>query len=503
MYSDFRPLGARLLLGVTILVSGIAFFETTAVNVATSAIQREFSANITLIQWAINSYNLMLGVFILIMGSLSDRFGHKRLTLFGMAIFTAATALCGLTNNVWVFITARVMQGLGGAMMIPQSIAIINSSFRENVRGTALGVWGGFSGMMTIIGPFISGAIIDMASWHWTFLVIVPFGIASIVLIQKAVPETTVLKKAPIDWASVLLLTTGLFSLSWGLIQSSSHAWEDPEIIGSIVIGILLLCAFGWWQKPAKHPLIDLRVMLRRDILLANLYTFQLYSVISAIAFYAVIFFQQVAGYSATMSGLAIMPVPITIALLSVFAGRIADTYGARMPMVIGACLVTAGLLFLLGVGVDARYWIEIFPGMLLIGLGFGIFIPSLTKTALNVPPELSGTASGVNNSISRIAGLIGVAILGTALAVGYHAFLRRDLSRLNLDALVMEQVLSQSTRLMQIDLTGIPMELQTQIREQMRESFLEAYQIQLMLCAILSGSGAVSAWFIRKVKLE
>ncbi|MCX7996461.1 MAG: MFS transporter [Patescibacteria group bacterium] len=499
MYTDFSSPRARLLLTAIILVSGIAFFETTAVNVATSAIQQSFSANITLIQWAINSYNLILGVFILIMGSLSDRFGHKRLTLIGLILFTVSTGICGLTSNVWLFIAARVLQGLGGAMMIPQSIAIINASFSSRVRGTAIGIWGGMSGLMTIFGPFISGIIIDIADWHWTFLVIVPFGIAAYFLVDRVVPETKLLTFTPIDWIGIFLLSGGLFSLSWGLIQASSHRWEDLDIVLTVLLGIAMIVLFSWWQKKARYPLIALNVILQRNVFLANLYTLQLYAVISAIAFFAVIFFQQVAGYSATKSGLAIMPVPVLIAAMSVFAGKIADRHGVRLPMITGALLVTIGMLSLLLVGVDAYYWIEIFPGMVLIGLGFGIFIPSLAKTALDVPPEYSGTASGVNNSVSRVAGLLGVAVFGAVLAVTYQRSLQRELTEMNLSESVVRSITIQSSRLMQIDLSSIPGPLADEVRERMRQAFLEAYRLQLGICAALAASGAVSAWYLRE----
>lgn len=499
MYKDFSSSEAKLLLFASILVSGLAFFETTAVNVAITSIQKYFDANISLMQWAINSYNLMLGIFILIMGSLSDRFGRKKLLVAGVLIFTVGSALCGIATDIWFMIIARIIQGLGGAMMIPQSIAIINTSFEERIRGQAIGLWGAMSGLLTIMGPFVGGAIVDLGGWRWTFLILVPFGLVGMYLIHRIVPETGIIKKAKVDWLSVGLLGTGLSMLSYGLIQASSQAWEDPIIDASIIVGLIVIGVFFWWQTQSKNPLIDLKVLGRRNVFLANLFTIFLYAVISAVAFYAVIFFQQVAEYSATMSGLAIMPVSVIIAGLSIFSGGIADKYGARIPLVLGAVFVAVGMLFLLNVSVDALYWTEIFPGMLLVGLGFGIFIPSLTKTALDVPPEYSGTASGINNSVSRVAGLLGIAILGAVITSVFHHTLKKDVLALSLPPQTQQEIISQSTKLMQIEIPSLPAEDTQTIKDLMKKSFLRAYKFQLIACAVLALLGAMSAWMMKR----
>lgn len=487
-----------LLLLVTVLISGIAFFETTAVNVAVPSIQKDFDATISLIQWAINSYNLMLGVFILIMGSLSDRYGHRKLLLLGLGLFTLGSALCGWSINIWMLIGARVIQGIGGAMIIPQSIAIINSSFASKIRGKALGIWGAASGLMTIAGPFFSGTIVDTSKWQNIFLLLVPLGIVGIILVYKIVPETKVLKSTRIHWGSIFLIGTGLFSISYGLIQASSQAWEDPVIEGSVVLGILLIALFVWRQRHIDIPLVSPKV-LTRNVVLANIFTILMYGVISSLAFFGVMFFQEVAGYSATQSGLALMPVSVIIAILAIFSGGIADKYGTKIPMVIGATLVTIGLLLLLRTSAEANYWTEIFPGMFFVGLGFGFFVPSLTKTALSVPEELSGTASGINNAVSRIAGLLGIAILGAVLSSTFYHMLRRELKTFNIRPEVMKSISLQSNKLMQIDISQVPEELQDTVKVQMRKAFLEAYKIQLIICAFLAAGGIASASFLKR----
>ncbi len=500
MYKNFSSLKSQLLLGVTILISGIVFFETTAVNVAVPSIQADFDTNISLIQWAINSYNLMLGVFILTMGSLSDRYGHRQLLLIGLTLFTLGSALCGYSANIWMLIFARVIQGIGGAMIVPQSIAIINSSFSSEVRGRALGIWGAISGIMTIAGPFLSGTIVDTLTWENIFLLLVPLGIVGFIIVYLIVPDTKKLKKASIDWVSILLLSTGLFGVSYGLIQSSSQAWEDLVIEGSIAAGVLLLGLFVWRQKKVHSPLISSEV-LTRNVLLANVYTLLLYGIISSLAFFGVMFFQEVAGYSATQSGLALMPVSIVIAVMAVFSGTIADTYGTKKPMVVGSSLVMLGLLLLLRTTENARYVSEVLPGMFCIGLGFGIFVPSLTKTALSVPEEYSGTASGINNAISRIGGLLGIALLGAVLSSSFYHILRRELKPLNLSPAVFQTISAESNKLMQIDMSAFPPGLQNEIKKQMRQSFLEAYKIQLILCATLAAGGIVSSALLKEEK--
>ncbi len=500
MYKNFSSLKSQLLLGVTILISGIVFFETTAVNVAVPSIQADFDTNISLIQWAINSYNLMLGVFILTMGSLSDRYGHRQLLLIGLTLFTLGSALCGYSANIWMLIVARVVQGIGGAMIIPQSIAIINSSFSSEVRGRALGIWGAMSGLMTIAGPFLSGTIVDSLTWENIFLMLVPLGIVGFIIVYLIVPPAKNLKKATIDWMSIALLSTGLFGLSYGLIQSSSQAWEDPVIEASIAVGIVLIAWFAWRQKHAPAPLITSEV-LTRNVFLSNIFTLLLYGIISSLAFFGVMFFQEVAGYSATQSGLALMPVSIVIAVMAVFSGTIADTYGTKKPLVIGSTLVMIGLLLLLRTTENARYWSEVFPGMLCIGLGFGIFVPSLTKTALEVPEELSGTASGINNAVSRIGGLLGIALLGAVLSSSFYHILRRELKPLDLNPAVMQTISQQSNKLMQIDIETFPLELQTEVVDHMKRSFLEAYKLQLIICSILAAGGVISAVLLKEEK--
>lgn len=498
MYKNFSSLKAQLLLGVTIIISGIAFFETTAINVAVPAIQKTFQANISLIQWAINSYNLMLGVFILIMGSLSDRYGHRKLIMLGLFLFTLGSALCGYSTSIWMLIISRIIQGLGGAMIIPQSIAIINNSFSENVRGKAIGIWGAVSGLMTIAGPFFSGAIVDTTRWEDIFLILVPLGIIALILVYFIVPKSRVIKNTRIHWVSVILLGLGLFGISYGLIQSSSQAWDDPIIEIAIFSGLILLGIFGWRQTKIESPLIDYRVFTQ-NVVLANLFTFLLYGIISALAFYGVIFFQEVAGYSATQSGLALMPVSIMIAALAIFSGGIADKYGAKSPMIIGSSLVFIGLLLLLRTTEEARYLTEVLPGMICIGLGFGLFVPSLTKTALSVPEEYSGTASGINNAISRIAGLLGIALLGAVLSSTFYHKITGELWPYNLQPSILKTLSNESNKLMQMDLSVLPEELQTKIQAQMREKFLEAYKIQLIICAALAAGGVATAIALKK----
>jgi EmrB/QacA subfamily drug resistance transporter len=498
MYKNFSSLKARLLLGVTILISGIAFFETTAINVAIPAIQETFGANISLIQWAINSYNLMLGVFILIMGSLSDRFGHKKLLLTGLVLFTVGSALCGYSINIWMLIIARVIQGLGGAMIIPQSVAIINSSFSKDIRGKALGIWGAVSGLMSVAGPFFSGIIVDTSRWENIFLILVPLGLIAMVLVYKIVPDTKVLSSNQLHWGSVSLLGFGLFGMSYALIQSSSQKWEDPIILTALVLGIVLFGLFIWSQMHMKVPLINLKV-LSRNVILANIYTLFLYGIISSLAFYGVMFFQEVAGYSATQSGLALMPVSILIAGMAIGAGGIADKYGTRIPMAVGAAFVCIGLLLLLRTNENSRYVFDILPGMVFIGAGFGIFVPSLTKTALSVPVEFSGTASGINNAVSRIAGLLGIALLGTILSTSFNHYLQKKLVTFNLAPSISTSLKEQSNKLMQMDLGQLPDDLQSVIKKEMRSSFMNAYHLQLIICAVLAAGGTVTALLLKK----
>jgi EmrB/QacA subfamily drug resistance transporter len=492
-FRDFTSPESKLVLLATVLSSGIGFFEATAIGIALPAIQIQFGANVTQLQWVMNAYTLILSVLILIMGSLSDRFGRKRVLLGGIFIFTLGNLISGLATDVTVLISGRLVQGWGAAMMIPQSLAIITAMYAEKTRGSAIGLWGGLSGAITVLGPFAGGFLVDRWGWESVFLVTVPVGIASMLLVQRVIPDSRLRTDIRTDWIGAWLSGIGLTLLSYALIESSSLTWHHPLIYGTAGVGMGFLALLGIRLSTATHPLIDRSVLTKREIVIANVYTFLLYAVLATYGFFASLYFQSYLGYSASQAGLAMVPLSVAITVLSFFTGSLADRYGARVPMTAGAGLVALGLVFqATGSASQPSYWLDIFPGMTLVGVGLGVFIPALTKTALSVSQEHTGSASGLNNGVSRIAGLVGVAVLGAIIVAVFREQLSQGIAELNLQDEIVESVTSQADRLLALDPGQIPEGLKLRIRAEAESAFLAAYRLQLLICAALATLGAL-----------
>lgn len=493
-FPNFSSLQAKIMLLSLILASALGFFETTAINIAIPAIQLKYGATVHNIQWVINAYQLMLAVFMLISGSLGDIYGRKRVLLFGLGVFTLGSLLCGVSPSIWWLIGSRVVQGIGAACLIPQSLAIINSSFEKNIRGRAVGLWSGISGAMLIFGPFVSGVIVDSIGWQYIFILMVPFGLFCMWNIWRQVPDTRH-EARKVDMAGVLLIGLSLFLISYALIE------EADTIIA--LLGVALLGIFAWWQTQTKHPLIHLSLFKNRNILIANVYTLFLYSIIAALSVFTVMYLQQLRHVSASLSGLMLMPLSVAITLLSLFSGNLSDRFGEKKPMIAGALLTASGLFLLGRIHNDFNYWRDMFPGTLLIGIGFGLFIPGLTVTALDVDDKYTGAASGVNYAISRAAGLLGVVIFGAVMLSTFTISLRKDLNQMKLHGSVTQDILSQRDKLLEIDIGNLPTLLEIAVQKKINASFIRAYKYQLWLCSILALAGAISAGFIREKKLK
>lgn len=501
-FRTFASSQAKLVLFTTILISGLSFFAITAVNIAIPSIQRAFDSTVADVQWVVNSYSLMLGMLILLSGSLADRIGRKKMMLLGMSLFMIGGLLCGLAHEIDWLITFRALQGIGAALMIPQSLAIINASFDERIRGQAIGLWGGISGSMTIFGPFLSGLLIDILSWRYVFFVLVPFCLVAIWFIWRYIDEQVPRGKKNIDYIGAILVSSAMLSLSYALIEASERGWQHPLIIGTLVGGLIVLIIFAWYQVRRKEPLIAVEIFHRRHVILANLYTLLMYTLLGSVVFFLVLFLQQIQELTASESGLALLPLSMTITLLTLVAGRIVDAFGSRLPLVVGSIFVAGGLLIQFFITQDAPYWAVILPSLLLIGVGFGLFIPGLTKTALAVSEEHSGAASGVNNSVSRIAGLIGVAFFASLITPIYAEGLHDNLKKESVPPVVIEEIVKQAPQLLAIDTPVIkgmhPEALQEAVRLAKTDAFLVAYRIMMLLGSLIAVLGGVIAMALK-----
>ena len=404
---------ARWVLLATVLGSGMAFLDATVVNVALPTIGADLNVSVSGLQWILNGYTLTLASLILIGGSLGDRFGRRRLFVIGVLWFAVASLLCGLAPDAWTLVAARALQGVGGALLTPGSLAILQASMAAGDRARAVGAWSGLSGIAAAIGPFIGGWLIGHASWRLIFLINVPLAIAVVVVSVRHMPETRDLESArSIDVAGALLTVAGLAGVTWALIEGGERGMTTVALVNGAV-GVLALAAFVMVERRRDHPMLPLDLFRSAQFTGANLVTFVVYASLSVTFFLLVVHLQQVLQYSPLAAGLATLPVTGIMLALSSRAGELADRSGPRLPMTVGPLLIAAAFLLLSRIDRETSYVSGVLPGVAVFGLGLSLTVAPLTATVLAAAPARhAGVASGVNNAISRGAGLIAIAIV-------------------------------------------------------------------------------------------
>ena len=414
MVAASSPAG-RGLIAATALGSGMAFLDGSVVNVALPAIGRELGGGFSILQWVLDGYLLALAALLLLGGVLGDRYGRRRIFVVGLVLFTAASLGCGLAPTGPMLILARLVQGVGGALLIPGSLALIDSSIRPDDRGRAIGTWAGLSGVASALGPFLGGWLVDSASWRWVFFINVPLAALAVVVTLRCVPEsrdtTTV---GHLDVAGAISVTAGLGGIVFALIEAPVRGWTLSTVAAG-VIGLLALAAFPVIETRAAAPLLPLSLFRSAQFTGANLVTFAVYTGLGGALFLLALQLQQTLGYSALAAGLALLPITV-IMLLSSRVGAMAQRTGPRLPMAIGPLVAGAGLALLVRVVPGASYVSGVLPGVAVFGLGLVITVAPLTSTVLAaVDEEHVGAASGANNAVSRIASLLAVAVLPLA----------------------------------------------------------------------------------------
>ena len=405
----------------TILGSGIALLDATIVNVALPSISEDLGGGLAGQQWVVNAYLLTLGSLILVGGSLGDIYGERRVFAIGVAGFGVASLLCALAPTIELLVAARAVQGVASALLTPASLAVIATTFDdERERGAAIGTWTAWGGIATVIGPLAGGWIVDMASWRWIFAVNVPFVLVTLALIRLAVDpcEGDVSGTRRVDVVGGALCALGLAGPVFALTEQPRVGWSDPVVILGLVGGAVLFAAFLWWEARAPQPMLPLRLFRRRNFAFANAETLLVYSGLSALFFFLIIFLQEVAGWSALESGLAGLPVTVIMFFLSRRFGALAARHGPRLFMGVGPLVAAAGTLLLVRIDTDVVYLSDVLPAMILFGLGLALTVAPLTTTVMaDAHRGDSGIASGVNNAIARVAGLLGIATIGVAVA--------------------------------------------------------------------------------------
>ncbi len=426
MWVRYRSSAGRWVLVVTVLGSGLVALDATAVNVALPAIGQDFGVSLMGLQWIVNAYSLTLAGLLLLGGSLGDRYGRRRLFVFGILWFAAASLICAIAPNTPSLIGARALQGVGAALLTPGSLAIIETTFHPEDRSAAIGAWSGLGGVMIAAGPVVGGYLTTAMSWRLIFFINLPFAALAAWAAMRHLPENRdETAAARLDYLGAALAALGLGGVTCALTVGPVDGWNMPTVLVAGVGGIIALVSFVLVERSSRHPLLPLVIFRSRQFTAANVITFVIYGALGGALFLLPIQLQRVVGLSALESGSALIPMTILMLLLSSLAGRFAQRTGPRLPMTVGPLIAAIGLALLVRVGPDGGYLLTIFPAVIVFGLGLSITVGPLTATVLAAAgPEHAGIASAINNDIARAAGLIAVATLPLVVGITSRAAL-------------------------------------------------------------------------------
>jgi EmrB/QacA subfamily drug resistance transporter len=481
----------RIVLAATILGSSMAFIDGTVVNVALPALQNALHASITDVQWVVESYALMLAALLLVGGSLGDLLGRRKVYVIGVAAFASASALCGLAQNVQVLIWARSIQGIGAALLVPGSLALITASFPQETRGQAIGTWSGFSAITAAIGPVIGGWLIQYSSWRWVFFLNLPLAIAVILLSAKVPESRNENASHHLDWPGALLVTLGLGGVTYALIEWPTRARHGSLIVAAAVLGAVALAGFLAVEHWSRAPMVSLKLFRSRNFAGANLLTLFLYASLGGLMFFFPMDLIQIQHYTATQAGAALLPFVAIMFGLSRWAGGLVAHYGSRIPLTVGPLVAACGIALFALVPQSGSYWATFFPAVVVMGLGMTISVAPLTTTVMNAVPESeSGLASGINNAVSRLASLLAVAVV---LVTVFNHSMDRSLDPLGLTSDVRAQV--DAAR----PLLAAAHNPDSRIQGAIAEAFLSGYRAVIWAATGLAALSGMTAWLLIK----
>jgi len=491
-----NPQTGRWVLAATILGSSMAFIDSTVVNVALPALQVNLNTTVAGVQWVVESYGLLLAALILVGGSLGDLFGRRLMFLAGVLVFAAASIACGLSQNIEQLVIARSIQGVGGAFLVPGSLSIISASFDAKTRGQAIGVWSGFTAITTAAGPVLGGWLVQHASWRWIFFINVPLAAAVIAISLRHIPESRNPEASHVDWLGALMATIGLAGLVYGLIESSGRGWDSPFVWGTLVMGAMCLVSFVFVEKKVSAPMVPLELFSSASFSGANLLTLFLYSAVGVFFFLFPMNLIQVQGYSATGAGAAGLPFILLMFALSRWSGGLVNRYGARIPLVIGPLIAAAGFCLFAVPSVGAGYWKSFFPAFVVLGFGMAISVAPLTTVVMDaVGQDRAGAASGINNAVARVAGVLAIAILGIVMVRLFSLNLNRSLGSASLPTGVLDHLRMNETKLAGIELPpGLGLDTAALVRSSISQAFTFGFRIVMLVCAALAVASAAVA---------
>lgn len=496
----------RWVLAATILASSMAFIDGTVVNVALPFLQTDLNATAIGIQWVVEAYSLFLSALLLVGGSLGDRYGRRLIFDIGVVIFAVASAFCGFAANIEQLIIARALQGIGGALLIPGSLALISSSFDEDKRGKAIGTWSGFSAITTAIGPVLGGWLVENISWRAAFFLNLPLALAVLLISVWKVPESREKNHhGRLDFLGAALATIGLGGVVYGLIESPRVGFSNWLVLLSLVGGSISLALFVFNEARTKNPMVPLKLFRNRDFAGANLLTLFLYAALSGMMFFFTLNLIQIQGYSATAAGASLLPFVVIMFSLSRWSGGLIERFGARLPLIVGPIISAVGLALFAVPSISPNYWTSFFPAVVVLGFGMAITVAPLTTTVMSaVGEEQAGVASGINNAVSRTAGLLAIAVFGVMMLHAFSATLGKRMNEMQLDESLKHEVYEQRVKLAGVEL---PPTVDPATREQLQgavaDSFVFGFRITMWTSAALALASAASAWlFIRKSRL-
>ena len=485
-----------LVLVAAILGTTVVTVDSTVVNVALPSISEDLGGGLAGQQWTSNAYLVTLGSLLLIGGSLGDIFGERRVFALGVVGFGATSLACALAPTIETLVLARALQGVAGAALTPAALAVIVANFAPDERGKAVGAWTAWGGIGTVLGPLIGGQLVDSASWRWIFAINIPIVIVTLILILRVVPEGRERDPdARVDVVGAALCAFGLAGMTFGLIEQPLHGWGDPMVALPIAAGALLFVLFIVWEAKTPHAMLPLGLFKRHNFALGNVETFAMYGGLGLVFFFLVLFLQQVAGFSALEAGTASVPVTLVMFLLSTRFGALADRYGPRLFMGAGPLIAAAGMAWLLRLNADVEYLVDLLPGLLLFALGLSMTVAPLTATVLaDADDSNAGIASGVNNAIARVAGLVAIAAVGAVVAASFGSRLDDELgSQVAASPKVAAAVeRAKAKPLAAVEVQGVPEDVQASVREAGQDASVGAFRVGMAIATALVALGGL-----------
>jgi EmrB/QacA subfamily drug resistance transporter len=497
------PNVAPWVLAATILGSSMAFIDETAVPVALPAVQDALRATAVDAQWVVAAYTLFLASLVLVGGSLGDHMGRRRMFSVGVGLFAAASAWCGLATSPGQLIAARALQGVAGALLVPNSLAIIGASFEEERRGRAIGTWTSLTSVTLILGPVLGGYLAENVSWRGVFFLNVPLAVAILAIARAHVPESRDPEARRLDFLGAALAAAGLGGVVFGLLESSRVGLGNPRVFGSLAVGVAALAAFVVVEGRSREPMMPLELFRSRNFTAANTFTLLLYFALVGTLFFLPFNLIWVQGYSATAAGAAIVPTFVLMTFISRYTGGLTDRYGPRVPLVLGPAVTAVSFVLFAVPGIGGSYWTTFFPATVVLGVGLSIVVPAVTTVALNsVDVGHSGLASAINNAFSQTAGLLAVAVLGVLMFSVFGGALDARLENLDLPVEARQYLEGEKAKLGGAEVPEVLAKRPAAAVERAIDgAFVSGYRVVMFVIAGMALASALSAALLIKSK--